>query len=273
MAELLGLAAVPIALLFILAWATGFGFKRPRLSAVGPASDRRLLVSRPGTYGGVVAAVVAATGLAGVAPLSGPQSRSVLVLIFLLGGAIAYGSGSGLVREVLYLGVGVAATVTALVELFAGTCGEQMPSDLATIFAVVPLGAMALSAVFLGPWGGRGGSVLTDAGPLALAAFPIVELGTFAAYPAGVPALDNAFVEGNPWAPLILLAIVTFIGTVVGLHPRAGADLAAMGLLVLTGFFLAFDTPCGLRFRNLVVVALTFGIAFALVSMVRSRLQ
>ena len=273
MAELFGLSALLIGLLFVLALATGFGLRRPRLSAVGPGSDRSLLTSRPGTYGGAVATVIAATGLSGLAPLSGPSGRSMLVLVFVLGAAVAGGRGSGIVREVLYLGIGIGATLTALAELFGGACGEQMPSTLATVFAVVPLGAMVLSAVFLGTWGGRRGSVLGDVGPLALASFAIIELGTFAAYPAGVPALDTAVRDGKSWAPLVLLLIVCVIATGVGVHPRAGADLAAIGLLVLTGLFLAFDTPCGLRFTNLVVVALTFGTAFGLVSMVRARLS
>lgn len=234
MAELFGLVALLIGLFFVLALATGFGLKRPRLSKVGPGSDRALLAVRPGTYGGVVAVVIAAAGLSGIAPLSDASARGVLVLIFGLGAVVALGRGSGLVREVLYVGIGIGATVTALGELFTGACGQQMPSELATVFAVVPLGAMALSAVFLGSWGGRRGSVLRDAGPLALATFVIVELGTFAAYPAGIPALDGTIAEGNSWAPMVMLLIVCVIAVGVGLHPRAGADLAAMGLLVLS---------------------------------------
>ena len=273
MAELFGLSALLIGLLFVLALATGFGFRRPRLSAVGPGSDRSLLTSRPGTYGGAVAAVIAATGLSGIAPLSGPSGRIVLVLILVLGAAVAVGGGSGIVREVLYIGIGIGATLTALAELFGGACGEQMPSTLATVFAVVPLGVMVLSAVFLGPWGGRRGSVLGDVGPLALAGFVFIELGTVAAYPAGVPALNTAIGTGNSWAPLVLLLIVCVIAVSVGAHPRAGADLCAMGLLVLTGLFLAFDTPCGLRLTNLIVVGLTFGASLGAVSMVRARLS
>ena len=273
MGELLGLAAVLLGLYFVLVLATGFGFRRPRLSPVSAGSDRALLTARPGTYGGVVAAVIAATGLSGMAPLSGPTGRSILVLVFLLGVAVGAGQGSGIIREVFYIGVGLGATVTALVELFTGQCGDQMPSGLATAFAVVPLGLMGLSALILGPWGGRRGSLLGDLGPLALAGFAIVELGTFAAYPGGVPALDETVGSGNAWAAPLLLLIVSVIAVGVGIHPRAGADLTALALLVLTGALLTFNSPCGLRLANLVVISLTFGSAFGLVSIVRSWLH
>jgi hypothetical protein len=250
---------VPVALFFILVLATGSGTKRTGSGdrrLLRPERDRstgQLINPRRAAFRGSVAAVVAATGLAGLVSFGADGRSTALVLVVALGYLVATGGATKFIRDGLYLGIGVGATALTLQSLLIGDCSGAMPSQTAALLTLVPVMVMGVAAV-AGGLRRRELPSLATAGALALAAFAVVEFGTIAVAPAGLRILEGAPV----WTPLVLLAILSFIAALVGLQPEFGADAAALGLLALTAFFFLFDTPCGLQFGDLVVVTGAF---------------
>lgn len=78
------IAIVPAAPFGIIAWVLGMGPRRAELPTSRP-HDRPFFTSTAGSYRGALAAIVAATGLAGLADIRSPDGQSVLVLVFALG--------------------------------------------------------------------------------------------------------------------------------------------------------------------------------------------
>jgi hypothetical protein len=261
-----GIALVPIGLLGILAYAVGFGFGPLKLSP-RTTPDRPLLDAGNNVYGGVLAAVVAVTGLAGLTSFEDNGRYMALGAVFVLGIAVAFERRSTVGRDALYLCIGVGATVLAAQSLLIGDCRGVMPSQTAALLALAPVVVMVVTALLGGGLLARGLPSLSAVGALALAAFALIELAAAAVAPAGIPVLA----EASPRFAIGALALLSVIAALVGLRPRAGADLVALGLLALTVFFLGFDTPCGLALFDLVAVAVALVGGMLLVGFLRAR--
>jgi hypothetical protein len=112
---------------------------------------------------------------------------------------------------------------------------------------------------------------LEDASRTALAAFAMLELGTFATNPRGLPLLDEVLSGGGVWFPVLALLLLCLIGGLVGIHPRYGADIAAVGLLTAAITLGGFESPCGPQLGASAVVAVVFGAGAFTASVFRRR--
>ena len=267
----LQIALVPVMLLFVLAYAVGFGWGRPTLSSTR-SPDTSLLGGRRRdrpdlqAMGGLVAAMVAVAHLAGF--LADGSLLTWLIIAALVGVAAAVGGPLGWLRASVYLLVGLAASFATLAALFVHGCDGAMPSRTAAWLTLVPVAGLLSSRALLGPRLGRPIVPAEEAAALALAVFAVLGLGAVAVAPGGIPVLDE---QASVWTPLVLLALLTFIAGLIGLRPRAGADLAAIGLLALTLTFAGYNPPCGPDLTGLLVIGAAFVVGFVATTAVRAR--
>lgn len=266
----LQIALVPVMLLFVLAYAVGFGRGRPTLSS--PRSPDTSLLggrrrSRPDlqAMAGLIAAMVAVAHLAGF--LADGALLTWLIIAALVGAAAAVGGPLGWLRSGVYLLLGLAASFATLAALFGHGCDGAIPSRTAAWLILVPVAGLLFSRALLGPWLGRPIVPAEEAAALALATFAVLGLGSVAVAPAGIPVIDE---QTSIWTPLILLALLTLIAALIGLRPRAGADLAAIGLLALTLTFAGYTPPCGPDLTGLLIVGAAFVVGFVAVSTLRT---
>lgn len=276
-------AGAAITLVFMLVvYAVAFGLHRPRLQRVGPNSDASLLDRAPMSFGGVLGALITGTTLSSFS-LQTPWTRgNVLTLIAIVAIVTAFAPGgssrrNGLhtVRELIYFLIGASAAALLVLELASGACGAQLPSRIAVVFIVIPavlvlLSSMATAVVFLRPMG-----TARNAGRTVIAAVMVLELGIVAVYPGGAPLLGQSTPALGGWLPLVLWLFLVVIALGVGVHPRAGADLTAIGLLVLKVYFGLgpIDATCGLSIIEAFWVTAVFFAVFLGGLVVRSMLR
>lgn len=258
----LAAAAVIGYLVLVYSTATGLG----RSASSRARHDRALLVSGARTPGGVVAALVAATQLLDVAGPHGALMPSV-VLVFALGCVVATGSRWWRwPREVAFLLIGVFAVAARMLDVFGGACASALPSFVVAVFGVAPVGVLLCAHILRSMVRPR--AFFSDTGRAALAALAVLDLGVFAAHPAGLPLLDAAL-HGGATAAVALGAWVAVVVAAAGcgLRPRAGADLLAMGVLVANVALAGLSTPCGLDLVAGTLTVITFLTAFGIVRM------
>lgn len=244
-------APVVVLAFLALVYLVAFGRHRPKLRALSQGNDESLLNGARGTRSGLIGAFVAATTVAGI---GAGQGAFAYVLVGVL--AILVALESRMMREAIYALMGIAAASLEVMELFTGACGNALPSALAPLVAAVPAGFVLLATGFrlcLRPaW------TSARIGHVTLAGVAVLELGAFSVFPAGMPLLDATVALSQSWLPVALVGVLSIIGFGCGLHPVAGADLAALGLLTLNVAFSAMETPCGLQLGPAITVVMVF---------------
>jgi hypothetical protein len=254
--EVLGLLLV-LAFLGVV-YAIMFGRVRPgaawgRRRPVAGSPDVSLLEHG---IGGGFAFVVVAADLADVA------GDEVITGLWLAVGAGALLSAvrARLARAVLFGTIGLAALATSVTGVLAGACGASVGSTGLAVAALAPAVVLVIARVLAGVFQLlRPGRLIEDLGVGALAASAVVSLGTFAVDPGGISLLAEAAGTDTWWSqPWVVIVLLCVIAAGVGLRPRVGADLVAIGLVVLQFGFVGFGAPCGLQRGPLLVSAAVF---------------
>lgn len=264
--------ALTVLVFMLVVYAVAFGLHRPRLQKLGPDSDASLLDRAPMSFGGVLGALVSGTTLSTFSLETTWTRGNVLTLVAILAALTAFTTGKsspqrGLsaTRELVYFIIGVSAAALLVIELSTGACGAELPSRVAAVFAILPAALVLTSsliaaAVFLRPI-----RTLRDAGRIMIAAVMVLELGIFAVYPGGIPLLEQLSTPFGGWLPLVLWLTVAVVALASGVHPRAGADLTAIGLLIVKLYFgVGFvDAACGLLMSEALWITTAFVVVFA----------
>ena len=251
--------------MIVVVYAIAFGWNLPHIAS-REVGDGPLLDGAHGTYSGAVAALVTTATLSGLG-----QEGLMLGAMFVLGIAMSITNRLNRFKEASFGVLGLVAGAVAFEEVLTGACGDYLPSATARILAIFPVVAMMVSWVVLRKVEKR--LSLKDLGWMMLAVPVMIHLGAMAVFPAGLPLLDQQLPLHRAWVPVALIVCLSVIAVGCAIHPRAGADLAAIGLLALTIFFTLYDTPCGISFVAFASVTLVFLVGAAVGRAVRRSLR
>ena len=219
------------------------------------AADRSVLDDGSGDappVGRFLAVWVAGATLAGVGQIEGGIDPVPYLLVGLL--AIPAAIGTDLLRAISFSATAVFGLGVGLAETVIGACGEDLEFG-----AVAMAVTSVLVLVVVGVYRMRFRPGLSDGGAVdvLLAAVPILQLARSVLRPGGLAVLGLTGLAGFG-VQVGTGALLLIVGAMCGLRPRVGASLVTLGVLVLNFLLGAIDTPCGLDFMALVIVALIY---------------
>ena len=225
---------------------------RSRRGSGVPRDESVLDAAAQPPLGMFMAAWVAGATLAGVGGVENAATTSPYVLLALL--AIPAAIGGDLLRRISFNAIAVFGLVVGFAETTTGACGDALgfAALLISVASVLVLFGAGAYRVVRQP-------SLSDAGVggVLLAAVSVLQLARGVLQPGGLAVLGETGTAG-PGVQIAITALLFVVAAGCGLRPRAGASLAALGVLVLNFLLGAVDTPCGLQFMALMIVGLTY---------------